>query len=117
MAVSHVANTRSNIASQVLTDLGNSAQMTLRTSGGVEVATLTLPTTSGTVSGAVLTFGSFTDDSSATGGTVDHLRLETSGGTEVFRFNATGDGVTLSSTSISANDTVQCSSLTYTAAT
>jgi len=115
MAVVHVTNTRSNLASQVLTDLGNSAQMTLRTGAGAEIATLTLPTTSGTVSGAVLTFGSFTDDTNATGGTVDHLRLETSGGSEVYRFNATGDGVTLSSTSISAGDTVQCSSLTYTA--
>lgn len=115
MAVVHVANTRSNIASQVLTDIGNSGQLTLRTSGDAEVATLTLPTTSGTVSGAVLTFGVFTDDTSATGGVCDHLRIETSGGAEVYRFNATGDGVTLSSTTIGAGDTVQCSSMTYTA--
>ncbi len=115
MAVAHVATTRSNLASQTLTDIGNSGQMTLRTSAGGEIATLTLPTTSGTVSGAVLTFGTFTDDTNANAGTVDHLRLETSGGSEVFRFNATGDGVTLSSTTISSGDTVQCSSLTYTA--
>ena len=116
MAVSHVANTRTNLATQVLTDIGNSGQLTLRTSAGGEIATLPLPTTSGTVSGAVLTFGSFTDDTNANAGTCDHLRIETSGGAEVFRFNATGDGVTLSSTTISAGDTVQCSSLTYTAA-
>lgn len=115
MAVVHVAATRSNLASQVLTDLGNSAQMTLRTSGGTEVATLTLPTTSGTVSGAVLTFGSFTDDTNAAGGTVAHIRMETSAGAEVYRFNASGDGVTMSSTTIGAGDTVQCSSMTYTA--
>ena len=115
MAVVHVANTRNNLAAQVLTDIGNSGQMTLRTSGDVEIATLTLPTTSGTVSGAVLTFGVFTDDASATGGLTDHLRIETSGGAEVYRFNASGDGVTMSSTTIGALDTVQCSSMTYTA--
>ena len=115
MAVAHVANTRSNLASQVLTDIGNTAQLTLRTSGGSELATLTLPTTSGTVSGAVLTYGVFVDETNANAGTCDHLRIETSGGAEVYRFNATGDGVTLSSTTIGAGDTVQCSAMTYTA--
>lgn len=115
MAVVHVANTRNNLAQQVLTDIGNNGQLTLRASGGEEIATLTLPTTSGTVSGPTLTFGTFTDDTNANAFTVDHLRIETSGGSEVFRFNATGDGVTLSSLSIGAGDTVQCSTLTYTA--
>lgn len=114
MSVVHVANTRNNLAVQILTDIGNSGQLTLRTSGGAEIATLPLPTTSGTVSGAVLTFGAFTDDTNANAGTVEHLRLETSGASEVYRFNATGDGVTLSSTVIGAGDTIQCSSMTYT---
>jgi len=115
MAVTHVANTRSNLASQILTDLGTSAQLTLRTSGDAELATLTITGTSGSVAGAVLTFNTFNDDTSGVAGTVDHLRMETSGGTEIFRFNASGDGVTLSSLSIGTDDTVQCSSLTYTA--
>ena len=115
MALTHVAATRNNLADQVLTDIGNSGQMTLRTSANAEIATLTLPATSGTVSGAVLTFGTFTDDTNATGGATDHIRIETSASAEVFRFNASGDGVTMSSTTIGAGDTVQCSSLTYTA--
>jgi len=115
MAVVHVANTRNNLADQILTDIGINGKMTLRTSGGVEVATLTLGSPSGTVSGPTLTFSAFTDDTSATGGDTDHLRIETSGGSEVFRFNPSGDGVTMSSTTIGVDDTVQCSSLTYTA--
>ncbi len=115
MAVAHVATTRENLATQVLTDIGNSGQMTLRTSGGTELATLTLPTTSGVVSGAVLDFGEFVDETNANAGVCDHLRIEDSGGSEVFRFNASGDGVTLSNTTIGSSDTVQCSDLTYTA--
>lgn len=115
MAVAHVANTRSALATAVLNEISNNGQMTLRTSGGVEVATLTLPTTSGTVSGPTITFGTFADDTSATGGLVAHIRMETSGGVEVYRFNASGDGVTLSSLNIGALDTVQCGSMTYTA--
>ena len=115
MAVTHVANTRSNLATQILTDLGSSAQLTLRTSGDAELATLTITGTSGSVAGAVLTFNTFNDDTNANAGTVDHLQMETSGGTEIFSFNASGDGVTLSSLTIGAGDTVQCSSLTYTA--
>ena len=111
MAVTHVTATRNAISDAVLAEVGNSGQMTLRTSGGAEIATLTLPTTSGTVGATDLTFGTFTDDTNATGGTVDHIRIETVGGTEVFRFG-TGD-VTLSSTVIAAGDTVQCSSLVY----
>ncbi len=115
MAVTHVANTRSNIASQVLTDLGVNAEMVLRDSGDSELATLPTPNPSGTVAGAVLTFGTFTDDTNANAGTCTYIAMETSGGSEVYRFNATGDGVTLSSTTIGAGDTVQCSAHTYTA--
>ena len=116
MAVQHVLNTRSNLAQTVLDDIGNSGQMTLRTALDVEIATLTLPTTSGTVAGAVLTFGTFSDDINASGGVTDHLRLETSGGAEVYRFNSSGDGVTMSTTSIGVGDTVQVSPpFTYTA--
>jgi hypothetical protein len=110
-AVTHVTATRNAIADAVLAAIGASGQMTLRTSGDAEIATLTLPTTSGSVGATDLTFGTFTDDTDATGGTVDHIRIETNGGSEVFRF-APAD-ITISSTTIGAGDTVQCSSLVY----
>lgn len=110
-AVTHVTATRNAISDAVLVAIGNSGQLTLRTSGDAEIATLTLPTTSGTVGATDLTFGTFTDDTNATGGTVDHLRIETSGGVEVFRFLPAD--ITISSTVIGAGDTVQCSSLVY----
>jgi len=115
MAVEHVANTRSNLASQILTDLGSSAQLTLRTSIDGELATLTITGTTGTVAGAVLTFSTFNDETSANAGECDHLQMETTGGTEIFSFNASGDGVTLSSTTIGGGDTVKCTGLSYTA--
>ena len=111
MAVTHPTAERNSISDKVLADIGNTGQLTLRTSGDAEIATLVLPTTSGTVGTTDLTFGTFTDDSSATGGTTDHLRIETSAGTEIFRF-VPGD-ITMSSTVIGATDTVQCSSLVY----
>lgn len=110
-AVTHITATRNAIADAVLAEIGASGQMTLRTSGDAEIATLTLPTTSGSVGATDLTFGTFTDDTNATGGTVDHIRIETNGGTEVFRF-APAD-ITISSTTIGAGDTVSCSSLVY----
>ena len=116
MAVQHAANTRSNLALTVLNDIGNSGQLKLYTSLDVGIATLTLPTTSGAVAGAVLTFGAFADDTNAAGGETEHLRIETSGGTEIYRFNSSGDGVTMSTTSIGVGDTVQVSPpFTYTA--
>ena len=115
MTISHVATTRENLATRILTDLGVNAQMVLRTSGDAEVATLTLPNPSGSVSGSVLSLGAFTDDTNATGGTVTNITFETSGGTEVFGCASSGDGITLSSSVIGATDTVQSGTITYTA--
>jgi len=111
MAVTHVTATRNAISDAVLVAVGNSGQLTGRSSGDAEIFTCTLPTTSGTVGATDLTFGTFSDDTNATGGTVAHLRIENSGGTEIFRF-VPGD-ITISSTVIAASDTVQCSSLVY----
>lgn len=111
MAITHTTATRNAISDAVLVEIGANGQMTGRTAGDAEVFTLTLPATSGTVGATDLTFGTFTDDTSATGGTVDHLRIETSVGTEIFRF-APAD-ITMSSTTIGAGDTVSCSSLVY----
>ena len=112
MALTHATTTRNAISDAVLTSIGNTGQMTGRTSGDAEVFTLTLPTTSGTVGTTDLTFGTFADDTNATGGTVAHIRIETNAGSEVFRF-APAD-ITMSSTAIGAGDTVSCSSLVYT---
>jgi hypothetical protein len=115
MALTHAAATRNSIADAVLADIGTSGFLVLYTSGDAEVATLPLSATAGVVTAEDLVFNSITDDSSATGGVVSYMAIETSGAAEVFRFNATGDGVTLSSTTITATDTVTCSALTYTA--
>ena len=84
MAVTHVTATRNAISDAVLTEIGNSGQLTLRTSGDAEIATLTLPATSGTVGATDLTFGTFTDDTNATGGTTDRFDAEDSNNTDVF---------------------------------
>ena len=115
MAVNHVATTRSNLASQVLTDIGSSGQLVLYTVGDLELATLTITGTTGTVTGPTLTFNTFNDETDANAGICSYLTIETSGSSEIFRFNESGDGVVLSSPSIGGGDTVQCSSLTYTA--
>ena len=110
-AVTHVTAARNAIADAVLTEIGNNGQMTLRTVGDVALATLTLPTTSGTVGATDLTFGTFTSETNASAGTVDHIRIETSVGGEVFRFLPAD--ITISSTTLGAGDTVSCSSLIY----
>ena len=117
MALTHVAATRNNIADAVLVDIGASGFLVLYTAVDAEVATLALSATAGVVTAEDLVFSTITQDSSATGSgsVVDYLAIETSGSAEVFRFNASGDGVTLSSTTINATDTVTCSALTYTA--
>ncbi len=111
MALTHTTALRNAISDAVLTAIGNNGQLTLRSAADAEIATLTLPATSGTVGATDLTFGTFTDDTNATGGTVDHLRIENSGGSEQFRFDPAD--ITISSTVIAASDTVQCSSLVY----
>lgn len=123
MAVTHGATTRNNIADAVLADIDADAgagNLVFRTSGDVEVATLALSDPAGTVSGAVLTFSSISDDTNATGGTVAKATIEDNSGDIVVtagNVTATGGGgdIEMSSVSVGAGDTVSCSSLTYTA--
>ena len=70
MSVSHVTTMRNIISDDVLAQLGNSALMVGRIAADTEAFTLTLPATSGTVGATDLTFGTFTDDTSATGGVI-----------------------------------------------
>ena len=119
MSVTHGADTRTAIATAVLgeIDAGAAGDLVFRTSGAAEAATLTLSVTSGVVSGAVLTFNSITDDSSATGGTVDNFTVEDDAAATVLAGNVqtSGGDINLSSLTIGVGDTVSMSSLTYTA--
>lgn len=118
MAITHVAATRNNFAAQVLTNVGNSGVLSFEVSGGATVvAALSLPTTSGTVAAAVLTFGVFTDDTNATAGTVAEFAIQTSANADVFRGNVqtSGGDINMSSLVVGSGDTVSCSSLVYTA--
>lgn len=116
MALAHTAAVRNQMADDMLTQIGINAQLQLYKAGDLEVAILTLPNPSGTVTLADLDFGVFVDDTSAAGGTVTYLAIETTAGAaEIFRFNPTGDGVTLSNTVIGVGDTVSCSALAWTA--
>jgi hypothetical protein len=119
MAVTHGTPTRTAIATAVLgeIDAGTAGSLIYRTSGAAEAATCVLSLTSGVVSGAVLTFNAITDDSSATGGTVDNFTIEDSSSVEVLAGSVatSGGDINLSSLSIGVGDTVSTSSLTYTA--
>lgn len=120
MSVTHEAATRNAIADAVLaqidTGAGN-ATIELRTSGDVEAATLTFSDPAGTVAGAVLTFDTITDDTSATGGIVDRFAIISPTPTECVygSVGTSGEDINLSSLNIGVGDTVSISSLTYTA--
>lgn len=121
MAVTHSAATRNAIADAVLAEIDldvGAGTLEFQTSGAVEVATLTLTDPAGSVSGAVLTFSAITDDTNATGGTVDRFEIKSNaGGVRVLGSVLTSGGdINLSSLSVGAGDTVSISSLTYTAA-
>tara|TARA_R110000772_G_C13310322_1_gene440479 strand:- start:53495 stop:53863 length:369 start_codon:yes stop_codon:yes gene_type:complete len=121
MAVTHSAATRNAIADAVLADIdidAGAGTLEFQTSGAAEVATLTLTDPAGSVSGAVLTFSAITDDTSATGGTVDRFVIKSNlGGDRVLGNVLTSGGdINLSSLVVGVGDTVSISSLTYTAA-
>lgn len=119
MAVTHGASTRSNLATQVLDDIdiGTAGSLIFRTAAAAEVATLILSTISGVVAGAVLTFNAVNDDANATGGTTTNFTIENSSSVMILAGSValTGGDINLSSTNISAGDTVSVTSLTYTA--
>jgi len=100
-----------NMMDSLNTDIGTSHKLILFTSGDVEVATMTFAAASGTVGSSNpidLTYAhaSYTDDTSATGGTVSYAVIQTSGSTERVRFSDPTNDISLSSLSITAGDTV-----------
>ena len=125
MAVTHPTAVRNGIADYVvdLLDVGSTnaaGQIELQTSGDVEVATLAMSNPAfGAAASGIATANSITDDSSATGGTVAKgvLQDRDEGDVVLFSVTATGGGgdLELSSVSVGAGDTVQITSLTYTA--
>ncbi len=119
MAVTHETTYRNGIADYIV-DLLDGGTVEIRTSGDVEVATLTFGTPAfGAAAAGVATANAITDDTSATGGTAAKAVLKTSGAAVVVNCSVTATGgggdIELSSLSIGAGDTVSISSLTYTA--
>lgn len=91
--------------------------LVFRTSGDVEVATLTFSDPAfGSASTGVATASAITSDTSATGGTITKATLETSAATVVMTVtaNTTTGEIVLTSATIAATETVACSSLTVT---
>ncbi len=124
MSLSHVTATRNALADLVVDQL-DSGNLVIMTDGDVEVATCPLasPAFGDAVAGTA-TANDITEDASATGGEAALFKFETSGNAEVFRGGVETSGATeearegkiiLTSLSISAGDTVQISSFTYSA--
>jgi hypothetical protein len=116
---------RTTVADLVTSTLSTTAKLKFRATGnanapGTAVATLAMsnPVAPGASSG-VITFSSITSDTNAAGGTIATATLETGGGTVVVHctVGTSGDAINVSSggLTVTAGDTVSCSSLTYTA--
>ena len=125
MAVTHPVAVRNSIADLVVDklDLGTTnanGRLVFDTSGDVEVATLNFSNPAfGAASAGVATASAITEDSSATGGTTTKCKLTDRDNVTIVQgsVGSTGSGadIELSSNVIGATDTVQISSLTYTA--
>lgn len=123
MAVTHPTAVRNAIADLVVDgiDAGAAAgTLEFQTAGSVEVATLTFSDPAfGAAASAIATANAITSDTNATGGTITKAVLQDSDGVDkiLCSVTATGGGgdIELSSTSVSAGQTVGVSSLTYTA--
>jgi len=103
-----------------LVDAGAGAgTMVFETSADVEVATLTFsdPAFGDAVTGTA-TANPITSDTNATGGTVSQLSFYDSNSNKVAEFTVSTSGadVNLSSTSIGAGDTINCTSFDFTVA-
>lgn len=101
-----------------LLDAGSGAgKLVFRTSGDVEVATLTFSDPAfGNASTGVATASAISPDTSATGGTITKATLEDSDANAVLTVtaNTTTGEIVLTSAVIAATETVACSALTVT---
>ena len=125
MSVTHPVAQRNSIADLIvdLLDIGSTnatGRFIVQTSGEAEVATLNFANPAfGASSSGVATAGTIADDASATGGTTDRaILVDRDVATRILcsvGLVASGEDIELSSLTIGATDTVQMSSLTYTA--
>lgn len=106
-----------NAAADAIVALANGGTLELQTSGGVEVATLTLgsPAFGAAVAG-VATANAITRDNAATGGTATQFVVKSSGGAALFSgsVGTTGTDMLLSSNVFAVNDAAEISSFTFT---
>ena len=121
----HPTAFRTTIADLVTSTLSTTAKLVFRTTGnanaaGTAVATLACsnPVGAGAANG-VLTFSAITSDTNAAGGTIATATLQTGAGTIIVHctVGTSGDAINVTSggLTVTAGDTVSCSSLTYTA--
>jgi len=110
-----------NAACDAIVDLidagAGAGTLVFETSGDVEVATLTFSDPAfGNAATGTATAGSITSDTNATGGTIAQASAYDSNSAKVIEFTCgtSGADINLSSLSITAGDTVSCSSLTIT---
>jgi len=123
MAVTHVTALRTVLADAAVDSIDEGVAAGLlefRTSGDVEVATLTFSDPAfGAAAAGVATASAITADASATGGTIAKAAFRTSVPADriLCSVTATGGGgdITLNSVITSAGQQVSVSSLTYTA--
>lgn len=123
MSVTHPTAVRNGVCDFVVDQLDEGTppgKLIMQTSGGVTVATLTFPNPAfGAASGGTATAGTIVDDTNAVGGTIAKAEMRNAAGTAkvLCSVTATGGGgdITLNSVVVSAGQTVQMTSLTYSA--
>ena len=127
MAVTHSTAARNAATDAVTALLGSTAKLVFRispstvASPGTAVATLSMAATAfGAASSGTATAGTITSDTAATGNAspVAFASLQTGAGTIVIHCAVAASGSDINMTNgltVAANDTVSCSSLTYTA--
>jgi hypothetical protein len=121
----HSTAFRDAVADLVDSTLSTTAKLCFRTSGtvgtpGTAVATLAMSNPAfGASSSGVITASAITSDTNAAGGTIATATLQLGAGTVVVHCTVGTSGeainVTSGGLSVTAGDTVSCSSLTYTA--
>ncbi len=127
MAIQYSTSHRTNVASQLNTDIGTSAQIIIYTGSppanvgtapsGTALVTLTGNSSAfGTASSGVLTANAITGANATATGTAGYFRINTSGGTAVVQGTCgmSGADMILNNTSIASGQAVSISSLTVT---
>lgn len=108
-----------NLLANAIADALDSGDVQFQTSGDVGVATCAFAATAfGAAAAGVVTAAAISDDTNATGGTIEHATLLQSDTTPLVELTCTATGgggeITLPSLSIGSGDTVSVSSLSLT---